>query len=85
MFFISSLLVTLLKDKYMVCRMSENCKSLVLQDKCNIELFLSLDAFTQIISDNFMVKSFSWIFLLFYPFHILSPTAYQILLLYVTS
>ena len=24
-----------------VCRMSENCKSLVLQDKCNIEIFLS--------------------------------------------
>ena len=26
-----------------VCRMSENCKSLVLQDKCNIEIFLSPD------------------------------------------
>ena len=24
-----------------VCRTSENCKSLVLQDKCNIEIFLS--------------------------------------------
>ena len=24
--------------------MSENCKSLVLQDKCNIEIFLSPDA-----------------------------------------
>ena len=36
-----SLLQTLLKDKCMLCRMSENCKSLVLQDKCNIEIFLS--------------------------------------------
>ena len=24
-----------------VCRTSENCKSIVLQDKCNIEIFLS--------------------------------------------
>ena len=31
----------LLKDK--VCRTSENCKSLVLQDQCNIETFLSPD------------------------------------------
>ena len=27
-----------------VCRTSENCKSLVLQDKCNIEIFPSPDA-----------------------------------------
>ena len=33
-----SLLHMLLKDK---CWTSENCKSLVLQDKCNIEIFLS--------------------------------------------
>ena len=26
-----------------VCRTSENCKSVVLQDKCNIEIFLSPD------------------------------------------
>ena len=32
-----SLLHTLLMD----CRMSENCKSLVLQDKYSIEIFLS--------------------------------------------
>ena len=37
---IYSLLHTLLKDKYMGLR-DENCKSLVLQDKCNIEIFLS--------------------------------------------
>ena len=36
-----SLLHTLLKDKYMWLQVSENCKSLVLQDKCNIEIFLS--------------------------------------------
>ena len=36
-----SLLHTLLKDKYMCLQVSENCKSLVLQDKCNIEIFLS--------------------------------------------
>ena len=24
-----------------VCMMSENCKSLILQDKCNVEIFLS--------------------------------------------
>ena len=27
------------------CRSSENCKSLVLQDKCNIEIFLFLQTF----------------------------------------
>ena len=37
-----SLLHTLLKDKCMCCRTSEHCKSLILQDKCNIEIFLSL-------------------------------------------
>ena len=31
----------IVKDNACVCRMSENCKSLVLQDKCNIEIFLS--------------------------------------------
>ena len=31
----------LLKDSKCLCRTSENCKSLVLQDKCNIEIFLS--------------------------------------------
>ena len=38
-----SLLPTLLKTSARVCRMCENCKSLVLQDKCNIEIFLSPD------------------------------------------
>ena len=33
-----SLLHILLKDGECVCRTSENCKSLVLQDKCNIEI-----------------------------------------------
>ena len=32
----------LLKDKACVCRSSENCKSFVLQDKCNIEIFCPL-------------------------------------------
>ena len=36
-----SLLHILLKDGECVCRMSENCKSLILQDKCNIKIFLS--------------------------------------------
>ena len=36
-----SLLHTLLKDKYMCLQDNENCKSIVLQDKCNIEIFLS--------------------------------------------
>ena len=31
------------KGQVCVCRTSENCKSLVLQDKCNIEIFLSPD------------------------------------------
>ena len=34
-----SLLHILLKDGECVCRTSENCKSLVLQDKYNIEIF----------------------------------------------
>ena len=38
-----SLLHILLKDGECVCRTSENCKSLVLQDKDNIEIFLSPD------------------------------------------
>ena len=38
-----SLLHILLMDGECVCRTSENCKSLVLQDKCNIEIFLSPD------------------------------------------
>ena len=36
-----SLLHTLLKDKCMCLQACENCKSLVLQDKYNIEIFLS--------------------------------------------
>ena len=36
-----SLLHTLLKDKCVCLQASENCKSLILQDKCNIEIFLS--------------------------------------------
>ena len=36
-----SLLHILIKDGECVCRTSENCKSLVLQDKCNIEIFVS--------------------------------------------
>ena len=36
-----SLLHILFKNGECVCRMSENFKSLVLQDKCNIEIFLS--------------------------------------------
>ena len=35
--------IILLKDRECVCRTSEHCKSLVLQDKCNIEMFLSPD------------------------------------------
>ena len=38
MFFIA---YTLKRASAWVCRMSENCKSLVLQDKCNIEMILS--------------------------------------------
>ena len=38
-----SLLHILLKDGECVCRTSEYCKSLVLQDKCNIEIFFSAD------------------------------------------
>ena len=34
-----------------VCRTSENCKSLVLQDKCNIEIFLSSDLACVFIED----------------------------------
>ena len=46
-----SLLHTLLKDKCLcICRMSENCKPLVLQDKCNIEIFLS-----PVIIHNFII------------------------------
>ena len=37
-----SLLHTLLKDKCIFCRTSDNCKSLVLQDKYNIEIFCPL-------------------------------------------
>ena len=48
-----SLLHILLKDGECVCRMSENCKSLVLQDKCNIEIFLS-PALVLLISLNFL-------------------------------
>ena len=33
----------LLKDSACVCRTNENCKSLILQDKCNIDIFLSPD------------------------------------------
>ena len=35
-----SLLHMLSRTSACVCRMSENCKSLVLQDKCNIGIFL---------------------------------------------
>ena len=37
------LLHILLKDGECVCRTSENCKSLVLLDKCNIEIIKSPD------------------------------------------
>ena len=30
-----------LKDKNSVCRTNENCTSLILRDKCNIEIFSS--------------------------------------------
>ena len=43
---IERILHILLKDGECVCRMSENCKSLVLQDKCSIEIFLSPDLFS---------------------------------------
>ena len=36
-----SLLHTLLKGKYMCLQVSENSKALILQDKCNIEIFSS--------------------------------------------
>ena len=32
--------ICFLRTSACVCRTSENCKSLVLQDKCNIEIFL---------------------------------------------
>ena len=32
-----------------VCRTSENCKSLILQDQCNIEIFLSPDSYFAIV------------------------------------
>ena len=40
-----SLLHILLKYGECVCRRSEDCKSLILQDKCNIEIFFSPDHF----------------------------------------
>ena len=40
-----SLLYTLLKDKC-TCLQDENCKSLVLQDTCNIVIFLSIAVLT---------------------------------------
>ena len=55
-----SLLHTLLKDK---CRASENCKSLVLQDKCNIGICLSHEQ----VSNEYCIKGrnklyFGWNF-----------------------
>ena len=47
-----SLLHILLKDSECDCKTSENCKSLVLQDKCNIEIFLSPDASSGEKADN---------------------------------
>ena len=38
-----SLLHTLLKDKCMCLQDKGNCESVILQDKCNIKLFLSPD------------------------------------------
>ena len=40
-------------DGECVCRTHENCKSLILQDKCNIEIFLSPGegALTKILSN----------------------------------
>ena len=43
MFLKKELLHILLKDGECVCRTSENRKSLVLQDKCNIEIISSPD------------------------------------------
>ena len=40
-----SLLHIFLKGGECVCRTSENCKSLVLQDKCNIKIFLSTECY----------------------------------------
>ena len=40
----SALLHTFFRTSACVCRTSENCKSLVLQGKCKIEIFLSPDA-----------------------------------------
>ena len=48
-----SLLHKLLKDGECVCRMSENCKSLILQDKCNIEIFLSPERKILILGHSF--------------------------------
>ena len=47
-----SILHILLKDCECVCRTSENCKSLVLQVKCNIEIFLSPAAFKELTCHN---------------------------------
>ena len=47
--------------------MSENCKSLILQDKCNIEIFLSPDIeisfvaiLDKILSSKRIIKALIW-------------------------
>ena len=39
-----------------VCRTSENCKSIVLQEKCNIEIFLSPDVSEWLFGDIAVMK-----------------------------
>ena len=51
--------IQVLRTSACVCRTSENCKSLVLQGECNIEIFLSPDGFVETIFDLKVNISFS--------------------------
>ena len=54
-----------------VCRASENCKSLVLQDKCSIEVFLfpaqKVIAYVSMYSTIFVLIMFLYIGLNYFP------------------
>ena len=54
MFFIAYIF----KGQVCVCKASENCKSLILQDKCNIEIFLSPEYIFLKPAKNFLIFSF---------------------------
>ena len=60
-----SLLHILLKDGGCVCRTSEDCKSLVLQDKCNIEIFLSPAYWSLVVGWGDIIKIFIYCILHF--------------------